>query len=214
MSLPGRKECHQRKRTLSHYTAAKTPSVFDLDIVYKLYTKHITMMLNSPVHDTHSVINKRKSRRSMHLWLTVILLACIPSSNAYIHAATPLPKTHLGRPKTPIVTPIEGDGATHTRTHIEDVDLLGSTTVEVPPAISIHLSSTSTPPSHDAVPSTTTNVAPIILSPLEAWLLSHMDRWYKQSQSLKCPFLRRRFGDALDNLETTIKYTLIRRECW
>jgi Uncharacterized conserved protein (DUF2358) len=53
-----------------------------------------------------------------------------------------------------------------------------------------------------------------ILSPLEAWCLAHLDRWYHQSQAVKCPFFRRRYGDLLDNLEQVMKYTIIRRECW
>ncbi|KAG7347214.1 DUF2358 domain containing protein [Nitzschia inconspicua] len=53
-----------------------------------------------------------------------------------------------------------------------------------------------------------------VLSPLEAWYLSRLDQWYTKSQSLKCPFMRRRFGDALDTLESVLKHTLIRRECW
>lgn len=52
------------------------------------------------------------------------------------------------------------------------------------------------------------------LSPLEAWCLTHLDRWYHQSQIIKCPFLRRRYGDMLDNVETIMKHTVIRRQCW
>jgi hypothetical protein len=35
-----------------------------------------------------------------------------------------------------------------------------------------------------------------------------------KSQALKCPFMRRRFGDILDNVEQVMKYTVIRRESW
>lgn len=52
------------------------------------------------------------------------------------------------------------------------------------------------------------------LSPIEAWCLTHLDRFYHQSQAMKCPFLRRRYGDILDNVETIIKHTVIRRQCW
>jgi len=54
----------------------------------------------------------------------------------------------------------------------------------------------------------------VILSPLEVWCLSHLDLWYHRSQALKCPFFRRRYGDALDILEKIIKYTIVRRQCW
>ena len=54
----------------------------------------------------------------------------------------------------------------------------------------------------------------VTLSPLEAWCLAHLDLWYHQSQTMKCPFLRRRYGDLLDNVETIMKYTIIRRRCW
>lgn len=51
-------------------------------------------------------------------------------------------------------------------------------------------------------------------SPLEAWCLSKLDRWYTASQTAKCPFFRRRVGDSLDTLEEWVKYTIIRKECW
>jgi hypothetical protein len=52
------------------------------------------------------------------------------------------------------------------------------------------------------------------LSPLESWCLSSLDGWYTTSQSMKCPFFRRRSGDFLDTLEVVIKHTVIRKECW
>lgn len=52
------------------------------------------------------------------------------------------------------------------------------------------------------------------LSPLEAWCLYLLDKSYQESQSMKCPFFRRRYGDFLDKVEVTIKHTIIRRECW
>lgn len=54
----------------------------------------------------------------------------------------------------------------------------------------------------------------VVLSPLEAWCLTHLDQWYQESQSIKCPFLRRRYGDVLDKAEAIMKNTVIRRECW
>ena len=54
----------------------------------------------------------------------------------------------------------------------------------------------------------------VSLSRLEQGLLSHMDRWYQQSQEKKCPFIRRRSGDFLDNVETMIKHTMIRKDRW
>lgn len=53
-----------------------------------------------------------------------------------------------------------------------------------------------------------------VLSPLEAWCLSRLDQWYAKSQSFKCPFMRRRSGDILDTLESVMKHTMIRKECW
>lgn len=52
------------------------------------------------------------------------------------------------------------------------------------------------------------------LSPLEAWCLTNLDGLYHQSQAMKCPFLRRRYGDILDNVEKIMKLTVIRRQCW
>jgi hypothetical protein len=53
-----------------------------------------------------------------------------------------------------------------------------------------------------------------ILSPWEAACLVRMDRWYTKSQTLKCPFMRRRLGDVLDTTEVLMKYTAIRPACW
>jgi hypothetical protein len=52
-----------------------------------------------------------------------------------------------------------------------------------------------------------------VLSPLEAWCLTRMDQWYATSQSVKCPFLRRRSGDMLDNVEWLLNQFVIRPEC-
>lgn len=52
------------------------------------------------------------------------------------------------------------------------------------------------------------------LSPLENWCLTRLDNWYRQSQSLKCPFMRRRSGDILDALETMTKHLVVRKGCW
>jgi hypothetical protein len=68
------------------------------------------------------------------------------------------------------------------------------------------------PPRPEPIRPTRTRVA--VLNPLEVWWLSHLDSWYKQSQSIKCPFFRRRIGDVLDNLEMIVKHTIIRPECW
>jgi hypothetical protein len=53
-----------------------------------------------------------------------------------------------------------------------------------------------------------------ILSPWEAACLVRMDRWYTKSQTLKCPFMRRRLGDVLDTTEVLMKHTVIRPACW
>ena len=63
------------------------------------------------------------------------------------------------------------------------------------------------------VSSTSTATTTATLSPLEVWCLSCLDRCYHRSQSIKCPFLRRRYGDFLDNVETLMKYTIIRPQC-
>jgi len=56
--------------------------------------------------------------------------------------------------------------------------------------------------------------SPVVLSPLEVWCLSNMDVWYRKSQTKKCPFLRRRFGDLLDIAEVLTKHLVIRKQCW
>jgi hypothetical protein len=63
---------------------------------------------------------------------------------------------------------------------------------------------------------TTQNADPKVLtfSPLESWSMSKLDRWYSSSQSIKCPFFRRRYGDSLDVMESLMKHTIIRRERW
>ena len=50
------------------------------------------------------------------------------------------------------------------------------------------------------------------LSPIEQWMSSHMDSWYQQSQEQKCPFWRRRSGDALDAVEGIMKRFFIRKD--
>lgn len=53
-----------------------------------------------------------------------------------------------------------------------------------------------------------------IMSPLEAWLLSALDSYYMASQKLKCPFFRRRCGDALDNVEAFLLEAGAVRKCF
>ena len=53
----------------------------------------------------------------------------------------------------------------------------------------------------------------VVLSPIEAWCLSRMDRWYSTSQSMKCPFMRRRSGDVLDGVEKFMNRFIVRPEC-
>ena len=70
---------------------------------------------------------------------------------------------------------------------------------------------------HFAAPTMTTqNADPksLTFSPLEAWSMSKLDRWYSSSQSIKCPFFRRRYGDSLDMMEGLMKHTIIRKERW
>ena len=50
------------------------------------------------------------------------------------------------------------------------------------------------------------------LSPLEAWCVTHMDVWYSQSLSIKCPFLKRRTADLLDGLDMMMRFLVIRHK--
>jgi hypothetical protein len=54
----------------------------------------------------------------------------------------------------------------------------------------------------------------VAFSRLEEWAVLHLDEWYQLSQSIHCPFFRRRSGDALDALESFIKHVIVRPECW
>jgi hypothetical protein len=96
-------------------------------------------------------------------------------------------------------------------TNIESVSIDG--TVQSPSELqqtnTIVKSSFSTPRWQETTRTVTTT-----LSPVESWCLSSLDRWYITSQSMKCPFFRRRSGDFLDTLEIVIKHTIIRKECW
>jgi hypothetical protein len=65
-----------------------------------------------------------------------------------------------------------------------------------------------------SVISSQTSPTDTVLSPLEVWCLSSLDKWYAKSQSFKCPFMRRRSGDLLDTLELIMKHMVIRKECW
>ena len=54
---------------------------------------------------------------------------------------------------------------------------------------------------------TTSDISP--LSFREAWFVSRLDGWYSRSQSLRCPFFRRRCGDFLDIVESLIRRLVI-----
>jgi hypothetical protein len=61
-------------------------------------------------------------------------------------------------------------------------------------------------------PSYSTLVVSPRLSPLEAWCVTHMDVWYSQSLSIKCPFLKRRTADVLDALDMMMRFLVIRHK--
>ena len=50
------------------------------------------------------------------------------------------------------------------------------------------------------------------LSPLESWCVTHMDVWYSQSLSIKCPFLKRRTADLLDAMDMMMRFLVIRHK--
>ena len=56
----------------------------------------------------------------------------------------------------------------------------------------------------------TLETSPLPFSPLEAWCLNTLDEWYSRSQSLKCPFFRRRSADLLDVIESVVRKVVIR----
>lgn len=130
----------------------------------------------------------------MKLTTELLLLLAISSCLGYI-PSTPYPRTMT-------------DAATatrirHTSVHKPNNSALTTVSISIPGLLS---------PRPELIFPTAIRVA--VLNPKEAWWLSHLDTWYKHSQSIKCPFFRRRIGDTLDNLETIVKYTIIRPECW
>jgi hypothetical protein len=50
------------------------------------------------------------------------------------------------------------------------------------------------------------------LNPLEKWCITHMDVWYSQSLSIKCPFFRRRMADLLDGVDMMMRFVVIRHK--
>jgi Uncharacterized conserved protein (DUF2358) len=100
----------------------------------------------------------------------------------------------------------------HHRPLMERNSVLNESTIPVASPPPRNAGGSTMPGLPTAAAATTTTTA--VLSPLESWCLSKLDRWYGQSQSAKCPFLRRRSGDVLDTLEGVVRHTVIRRECW
>lgn len=104
---------------------------------------------------------------------------------------------------------------THHPAHHQDIDFVASPTKSLVTPLAVVTpcqdANSLRPPQATGV---TTETATAVLSPLESWCISKLDRWYGQSQSAKCPFLRRRSGDVLDAMETVMKHAVIRRECW
>jgi hypothetical protein len=54
--------------------------------------------------------------------------------------------------------------------------------------------------------------APHALNPIEAWCMIHMDLWYSESLSIKCPFFRRRMADLLDGVDMVMRFLIIRHK--
>jgi hypothetical protein len=51
------------------------------------------------------------------------------------------------------------------------------------------------------------------LNSIERYCLEKIDGWYGESQKVKCPFFRRRYGDVLDNLEWFVRNIIVRPPC-
>jgi hypothetical protein len=49
-------------------------------------------------------------------------------------------------------------------------------------------------------------------NPLEAWCVSHMEKWYRKSLAIKCPFFRRRASDILDAVDMVMRFVVIRHK--
>jgi len=56
------------------------------------------------------------------------------------------------------------------------------------------------------------HMEPAVLSPWESWCVIHMEKWYRKSLSIKCPFFRRRAADALDSLDMIMRFLVIRHK--
>ena len=145
--------------------------------------------------------------------LLALLILCLQNHQArcYIRSSHDITRTYVSPPivKSKAVEPkTEGDS------------LLSQFDVEEHKAMMMNAISHDSPAAAASLPlSCATSIASLsptstgTLNPLEAWCLSHLDQWYCKSQAIKCPFLRRRLGDALDNVETIMKNTVIRPEC-
>mmetsp|Transcript_6392 Transcript_6392/g.11721 ORF Transcript_6392/g.11721 Transcript_6392/m.11721 type:complete len:329 (+) Transcript_6392:100-1086(+) len=140
----------------------------------------------------NNIHNTMRKRRTSHRFLLIsLLLFCggsIRSTECYVVHEPYLPKS----------IPTPEDEPISQRPPV-------SVSVESSPYLSIPMSS------QLALSSSPSDV---VLSPFEVWCLHRMDRWYTKSQSLKCPFLRRRSGDILDTLEAIMKHVTIRKVCW
>lgn len=56
------------------------------------------------------------------------------------------------------------------------------------------------------------NSIPYSLNTIEALCMTHMDNWYSQSLSIKCPFMRRRMADLLDAVDMVMRFLIIRHK--
>lgn len=57
-----------------------------------------------------------------------------------------------------------------------------------------------------------TSTAEAVLSPLESWCVSHLDRLYNRALSIRCPFWKRRASDALDAMDQIMRFVVIRHK--
>jgi hypothetical protein len=139
---------------------------------------------------------RRRAAKGIFPRLLVTFFGTISTVESYLVTKPDLPQNILSVPPNDV--PLSTD-------HLSDLSdtFIGNNNIELSDSAMIITAQPIVTPAADAV-----------LSPLEAWCLSRMDQWYSKSQSVKCPFLRRRSGDVLDTLETLMKYTVIRKECW
>jgi hypothetical protein len=165
------------------------------EFLHKLRFQRSYFLEAAPPQRLNSSLKESQNSTMKLLTIELLLLLAMSSCHGYI-SSTPHPRTMTDAATGTIIR--------HTSTHKPNDSALTTASISIPGLL--------WPPLPEPIRPTRTRVA--VLNPLEVWWLSHLDAWYKHSQSIKCPFFRRRIGDTLDNLETIIKHTIIRPECW